>query len=344
MTSLPSNINRNWGDYIKSNVLIGSYISRFEDLRDEGNRLVGSHSTHQSKGGRCFNVDDEAGVFNCFNCGAGGSVIDYEMDRLGVDFVGACESIADMEDLDLPMGEWSEADREAYQTRRKQDTDTLTLLNLTAKHFHSQITPEHQSYFESRGFTSKTIVSEKLGYAPKTNELKSILYRAVKESDPEASDEEIRQRLLDTGLYLLNDDGTLRPVFRDRYIFPYWRTKQQIGYLIGRNASKSDTYIRDGATHQIPKYKKLNTKAPDGDDELPIARHHTLWGAHLLRKDGPPIVVTEGIVDALLLRQELRDRYQVISPVTTLINSDDIDRIIERLCGLGKKIYHDHFL
>ena len=324
-----------WGDFIKQNVAIVDYVSRFETLHAEGNEFVGSHSTHDSTSGRCLKANADKAIFNCFSCGAKGSVIDYEMDRLSVDFVEACESIAETMGLELPTGDWSPEERQAYQVKRKQDTDTLSLLNLAADYYHNQITPAVHAYYEDRSFTSETITTEKLGYAPKNDELKTILYKAVKGADPEAIDNDIRQRLLDTGLYLPNGDGTLKPVFRARYIFPYWRSKAQIGYMIGRNASGSDTYTRDGATFQIPKYKKLNTKATDGKSEIPVARHHTLWGAHLLQRDGNPIVITEGIVDALLLRQELGDRFQVISPATTRINNADIDRILDRLWDWG---------
>ena len=325
----------NWGDYIKDNVAIVNYVSRFETLHEERNgEHVGGHSTHNSKSGRCLKINADKGVFNCYHCGVSGSVIDYEIDRSGVDFVEACEIIAGITRLELPVGNWSPEERQAYQVKRKQDTDTLLLLNLAADYYHEQITPTVRAYYEDRGFTSKIINTEKLGYAPKNDGLKTILYNTVKESDSKATDDDIRQRILDTGLYTLNSDGSLKPVFSDRYIFPYWRTRQQIGYMIGRNASGSDTSTRDGATFRIPKYKKLNTKT-DGTGELPIARHHTLWGAHLLRKDDNPIVITEGIIDALLLCQELGDRFQVVSPATTRINNTDIERILDRIWDWG---------
>ena len=329
----------NWGTVIKDNVPILPYIQQFDNLHAEGNsEWVGGHHTHASESGRCLKVNAEKHTFNCYNCGVGGSVIDYEMDRLGVGFREACESIAEQKDLELPIGDRSPAEREAYQAQRKQDIDTLSLLNLAADYYHEQITPDAHAYYSERGFTAETITDEKLGYAPKDDGLKKALSNAVKEADPEVSNVDIQQRLLNTGLYTLNDAGKLNPVFRNRYIFPYFRSKAQVGYMIGRNAAKADTYTTpDGATFRIPKYKKLNTKASDGAGELPITRHHTLWGAHVLCKEGPPIVITEGIVDATLLRQELGDRFQVISPGTTRINSTDIDRIIERFwdCGNG---------
>ena len=326
-----------WGDFIVENVPIVQYIGRYDRLHEEGNHeFVGAHHTHTSRSGRCLKVNQDKRTSICNNCGMRGSVINYEMDRLGLGFREACESIADIVGLELPMDDWTPEKRQAYQAKRKQDTDTLTLLTLAADYYHEQITPPRHDYFKSRGFTLETIKAEKFGYAPKEDGLKKRLYQAVKESDPDTSDDDIRQRLLDTGLYTLNNDGTLTPIFRNRYIFPYWYTRKQIGYMIGRNASKSDTYTRNGATFHIPKYKKLNTKTTDEAGELPVARYHTLWGAHLLSPEGNPIVITEGIVDALLLRQELGDKFQVVSPVTIRINSADIGRIIDRLWDWGQ--------
>ena len=328
----------NWGEFIKRNVPILEYIERFESLQAESNgEFVGGHSTHTSESSRCLKVNPEKGVCHCYNCGMSGSVIDYAMDFLGISFIEACELIAETMGLQLPTDDWTEEERHAYQVRRRQDTDTLKLLNLAADYYHEQITPAAKDYFQSRGFRDETIATQKLGYAPRDDGLKKLLYNTVKQADPESTDDDIRQQLLETGLYLQQDDGKLKPVFRNRYIFPYWRSRQQIGYIIGRNAAKSDTYTtREGEIRQIPKYKKLNTKSADGTTELPIARHHTLWGAHLLRKDGNPIVVTEGIVDAILLTQELGDHFQVVSPVTTRINSADIDRVIKRIWNWGR--------
>ena len=328
-----------WGDFIIDKVSIKAYIELYDPLteRAKSGEYNGAHRTHTSKNQRCLTVNEAKGVFRCYHCNARGSVINYEMDRSGVDFREACETIANQMGLTLPTDDWTPEERKAYQAQKKQDADTLPLLKIAAEYYHEQLTQKRRDYFTSRGFTKTTVDSEMLGYAPKDSKpLKTILYNTVKQADPNLPDTEIRQRLLDTGLYTLNDDGMLNAVFRDRYIFTYYRSKEQIGYMIGRNASKSDTYTRDGATFSIAKYKKLNTKAHDGTGEVPISRYHTLWGAHLLRKDGNPIVVTEGIVDALLLRQELGDRFQVISPVTTRINSADIDRIIERLWSWGK--------
>ena len=106
--------------------------------------------------------------------------------------------------------------------------------------------------------------------------------------------------------------------------------------MIGRNASESDTYTdKDGKVKHIPKYKKLNTKAPNGE-ALPVKDFHTLWNAYALKTDGRfPIVITEGIIDAMLLKQELGSQLQVLSPVTTRINKSDIDNIVERLWNVG---------
>ena len=327
-----------WSGFILNNVPVKSYIERWDNLTDRNKdfEFTGKHHTHTSTGGRCLTVNVDKNVFRCYNCDAKGSVIDYEMDRAGVDFRTACENIARAMGLNLPTDHFSPEQLQEYQTQRQQDNNTLPLLQIAAQYFHEQLTPKHRAYFHSRGFTDATIDSELLGYAPRDEKpLKKRLYDVVKKGDPNLSDNEIRDRIFATGLYTLKDNSTLNPVFRERYIFTYHKDKEQIGYFIGRNASNKESYTVNGNTFSIPKYKKLNTKSPDNSSELPVARYHTLWGAHLLRPDGAPIVVTEGIVDAMLLCQELGDHYQVISPVTTRINSSDIDNILDLLWGWG---------
>ena len=133
--------------------------------------------------------------------------------------------------------------------------------------------------------------------------------------------------LLETGLFY-EHDGKLYDTFTERYIFPYFRTKDDVCYFIGRDAT-GRTYIdfKTGKEKKRAKYKKLRKTESE-------VVQHVLWNAHKVGEE-KPILVVEGIVDAILARQELPD-YDVISPVTTRINKIDIARLSDVLVKRGR--------
>ena len=319
----------NWGDFIKDKVTLSEHIQKFETLKDNGNgKWRGAHTSqgHSNDDNTRLSVDDNDGLYNCFSCRESGSIIDWEMNRLNCDFIEACESIAQQYQLELPKQNWSPEQKAAYNRQREINTSTKELLNLAANHFHSQLSPESIAYLTGRGITEETIKVQRIGYAPKDDALKSLLYKHIKTALPELPDTEIREHILNTGLYK-EKESKLSPVFRERYVFPYLLNKEQVGFFIGRNAQSEDFYMQNGKKIGIPKYKKLQTQGANGD--LPVKAFHKLYGSHNLKCNDPrPILITEGIVDAILAEQELFDKYQVLSPCTVGFNNSDIQEIV----------------
>ena len=58
-------------------------------LRRQGRELTGLCPFHAEKNDGAFMVNDAKALYKCFSCGAAGDVIDYVMERKGLDFMGA---------------------------------------------------------------------------------------------------------------------------------------------------------------------------------------------------------------------------------------------------------------
>ena len=136
-----------------------------------------------------------------------------------------------------------------------------------------------------------------------------------------------KEVLLKTGLFTEQGEN-LYPIFRKRYVIPYFANNIDVCYFIARDATGGKSYIdsRTGKKKTPPKYKKLiNTGNP--------AVQHILYNSHQIGKE-KPILITEGIIDAILAHQELSE-YDVISPTTVRINNSDLRRIIDLLLLIG---------
>lgn len=312
-------MKQSWAETIKDQVDIVDYISKYDNLTEIGNdEWQGSHnSKHESKGGTCLNVNRSKGLWHCYNCGENGDIISYEMNRTNSTFEQACIAIANAASLNLPISDnVTPEEQEKRHATRLQNEEITEILNAAASFFYSQITPQVREYYNIRGVTDETIEKYKLGYAPKQ---KGKIYTHLNKI---ASHTDI---LLKTGLFGENEDGRLYSQFADRYMIPYWKNTHDVCYFIGRDASDGKTYTdhKTGEVRTVAKYKKLRkTDSP--------AVEHILYNSHNANAD-LPILITEGIFDAILAHQEFADLYNIISPVTTRINNSDLDALTDYL-------------
>ena len=287
-------------DAVKKEVGIAEHVSRFEsDLRPEGGALVGSHHRHGSYGGRCLHVDTAENQFNCFSCRAGGSVIDYEANRLGIDLYSAAEALADKYGVDRP-----DETPEQRETRGRQWADRERVQELMFQAFtlyHECMTPKQRQYFTGRGISDEVIDNDLLGYAPDSNGARWLtqkLYKKTGVDDPNL--------LLATGLFFQNDGGKLSDRYRDRYIFPYWM-RDKIVFSIGRSINPNIENHKKYVKHLVrsDRYPYVSEQAVK----------HVLWGQDKITK-GANILIVEGIVDAIAARQYFGDRFAIVSPIT----------------------------
>ena len=342
-------------DYIKSSVNIVDVIEKFSNitLTNVGNgKYRGHHPVHDSESKMSLHVDGNEGTFYCWNCRKGGSCLDYVMSLdETLSLYDAAVKIAEAFNINIYDNSWT-PEQIKHHKERQHKIQSVEKCFLDAVNFYHNELGDKRSYFHERGITDETIDGLKLGYAPDNW---TILERYLKGKGHD------RETMMSTGL-LIEQKGrnNLRPYFYNRYIFTYFKNTRPC-YLSGRDASEG--YYTDRVTGkkvEVPKYIKL--KITDKVDHEVI--QHQLWGVNRLRspkrvfkqrvnvkvvdKNGsngsdkgvihetvkvdPPhkIIVTEGIIDAILSYQELsKYGWVTISPTTSDLSSADLHDIID---------------
>jgi len=314
------NQDTNWGEIIRSQVDLKSYVERYEDVH--GDRAA-HQVAHGSDSGTCMGITDD--VWHCFHCDGKGSVIDYEMSRIETtDFQQACQSIADVMGITLP--EFHALTPEEKQKREEKKAVTATvadLLNQATAFYSAQLTDETGKYLHGRGLTNDTIKDLRIGYAPNSADL--LVRHLSRKSDD-------KDKLIATGLIKQREDGSLYDLFQDRYVFPYVKGKNTV-YMIGRAAGNKKPYTDKKTGKLVEPHKFVKLQIKNADDE---AVQHILWNLDEVRRKPRkherqrPILITEGMFDAALARQALPE-YAVTTPNTTRMNDDDIEKFFHVL-------------
>lgn len=177
------------------------------------------------------------------------------------------------------------------------------IIEVTCRFFEGLLAGEHRRFLGVRyGYSRETVTRARIGYAP-LSETALLLHLM----DRGFSGEEIRQ----SGLFTAGDH--IRPLWRGRIMFPYPVDGRPV-FFIGRQTEET----ADGLQGKYIKQKIL----PGGPVE-------PIYGVDSVR-DGKPLIITEGIADAISVHQA---GHPCISPVTTgfkLARIDDAAAICRR--------------
>ncbi len=149
---------------IRARTDIGTFIGAYVALRKRGNDLVGLCPFHGEKT-PSFHVHPDRGFFKCFGCGAGGDVIAFFQKLENIAFPEAVRELARRAGIEV------EAETPASARVRTEKESIYQANELAAAFFHRTLllSPEAagaRAYCASRGLSTATIESFRLGYAP----------------------------------------------------------------------------------------------------------------------------------------------------------------------------------
>ena len=284
-----------------------------EQVRDAADmvEIIGEHVTLKRTGtdyrGPCpfhggahrnFAVIPKKQMYYCFVCHEGGDVFTFFMKRLGMEYPTAVREVARRCGISIPERSTGGPDpREPlfsavsvaadWYAKRLREADDARIA---------------RDYLAKRGFDTERSALLGLGYSPKGNEFldaMSVLGIAV-------------DVLLEAGLAVKRDDGTVRPRFWNRLLFP-------IHDLRGRIVAFGGRVLGDGE----PKY--LNS--PDSPVFHKRQLLYNLHAAkHAIRK-AERVVVVEGYFDVLGLADVGVE--EVVAPLGTSLTADQA-RLLKR--------------
>ena len=253
--------------------VVGQYVT----LKRSGSNLFGLCPFHGEKTAS-FSVAPDKGIYYCFGCHKGGSVINFQMEIEGLSYPDAVRALAKRVGMEVP-------EDEQYQSRYRQQERFWALHKEAARFFHSQLfAPVGEAalrYAYGRGMPKGILIRFGIGYAPDswtdlTDHLRKKGY----------TDQELR----DSGLVTISrKNGNLFDRFRDRLMFPIIDVR---GNVIGFGGRIMNDRDKDAA-------KYLNSP-----ETLIFNKRKNLFALNLAKKSKLGyLILVEGYMDAIALHQ-----------------------------------------
>ena len=252
--------------------VVGQYVS----LKRSGANMFGLCPFHGEKTAS-FSVAPDKGIYYCFGCHKGGSVINFQMEIEGLSYPDAVRSLAKRVGMEVP-------EDEQYQSRYRQQERLWALHKEAARFFHSQlyapIGTEALNYALGRGMSRSILTTFGVGYAPDSWDSMVKAMRAKGYTD---------QELRDSGLVTVSKkNGNLFDRFRDRLMFPIIDVRGNVIGFGGRVIKKDS----DAA-------KYLNSP-----ETLIFNKRKNLFGMNLAKKSKQGyFILVEGNIDVVALHQ-----------------------------------------
>ena len=249
--------------------VVGQYVA----LTRRGSNLFGLCPFHNEKTAS-FSVAPDKNIYYCFGCHKGGGPVNFIMEVEGMDFPDAVRFLAKKAGMEVPE------DNENQSTYRKQER-LRALCKDAARFYHEQLNgPNGQpgrDYINQRGLTKSIVTRFGIGYAPDgwSNLLDTMTKKGY-----------TKEELLDAGLVLKSQKGSLYDRFRKRLMFPIIDVRGNVIGFGGRVLDDSKPkYLNSPETVIFNKRKNLFA--------LNVAKKSTLGR----------IILTEGYLDAITLHQ-----------------------------------------
>ena len=252
--------------------VVGQYVT----LKRSGANMFGLCPFHGEKTAS-FSVAPDKGIYYCFGCHKGGSVINFQMEVEGLSYPDAVRALAKRVGMEVP-------EDEQYQSRYRQQERLWALHKEAARFFHSQLyAPVGKAALEyalGRGMPKSTLINFGIGYAP--DSWSNLVDFLRKKGYTE-------QELKDSGLVTVSQkNGKIFDRFRDRLMFPIIDVRGNVIGFGGRIMKKDDNAA-----------KYLNSP-----ETLIFNKRKNLFALNLAKKTKLPyMILVEGYMDAIALHQ-----------------------------------------
>ncbi|OKZ04186.1 MAG: DNA primase [Bacteroides sp. CAG:1060_57_27] len=229
---------------------IEEVVSDYVTLKRRGANFVACCPFHNEKT-PSFYVSPSKGIFKCFGCGKSGSAVGFVMEEEHCSYADALRYLARKYNIEI-----HEKEETAEDIARRQRSESLLLVSEFAqKFFVSQLSTREGAacggeYFKSRGIEPATIAKFGLGWAPAA---KSSLVDAALAAGYKA------EYLLDAGVAVQREDGSLADKFRERVMFPVHSVSGRVIAFSGRTLRSDNPakYVNSPETEIYVKSRNL---------------------------------------------------------------------------------------
>ena len=253
---------------------IEEVVGQYVNLRRSGSNLFGLCPFHGEKTAS-FSVAPDKGIYYCFGCHKGGSVINFQMEIEGMSYPDAVRALAKRAGMEVP-------DDEQYQNRYQKQERLWALSKEAARFFNAQLYApagaEGLAYAKKRGMPKATLTKFGIGFAPNSwNDLcDAMIAKGYTEEE-----------LKESGLASVSQkNNRIYDRFRNRLMFPIIDVRGNVIGFGGR--------VMDDST---PKY--LNSP-----ETIIFNKRKNLFALNLAKKSKLGfLILVEGYMDAIALHQ-----------------------------------------
>ena len=255
---------------------IEDVVGQYVNLKRSGSNMFGLCPFHGEKTAS-FSVAPDKGIYYCFGCHKGGSVINFQMEIEGLSYPDAVRALAKRAGMEVP-------EDEQYQSRYRQQERLWALHKEAARFFHSQlyapVGAEALNYALGRGMNKYILTTFGVGFAPDNWDslVKAMTAKGYTEEE-----------LKESGLVTVSQkNGRIFDRFRGRLMFPIIDVRGNVIGFGGRIIKKDA---------EAAKY--LNSP-----ETLIFNKRKNLFGLNLAKKTKQPyMILVEGNIDVVALHQ-----------------------------------------
>ena len=286
-------------DDLVSRVDIADVISERVPLKKAGHEFKACCPFHDEKT-PSFTVSPSKQFYHCFGCGVHGTVLGFLMDYERLEFIDAVEVLAGRLGLEIPR------DGSGTETVAPSRNEAIYAVLEAAQSFYLEQLRAPASaaaieYLKGRGLSGEIARDFGLGFAPSgwDNLVKRL--RAAHGED----------LLVDAGLAIRSDRGSVYDRFRDRVMFPIRDSRGRVIAFGGRVIDPQGTpkYLNSSDSAVFHKGREL----------------YGLWEARRSVRKLDRLLVVEGYMDVVALAQH-GIRYAVAT-LGTAATADHIERL-----------------
>ncbi len=226
---------------------IEEVIGDFVPLKPRGADYVACCPFHNEKT-PSFHVSKSRGFYKCFGCGKSGTAVGFVMEHETLSYVEALKYLARKYHIEVV-----EKEETAEELAARQRGESLMLVTQFAAEFFAKQLREGEgravgyAYFKTRKLEDETIAKFGLGWAPKGRD---SLSRAAREAGYK------EEFLIEAGLSVKRDDGSLADRFFERAIFPICSDGGRVIGFGGRTLKKDDNIAKYINSSESEIYKK----------------------------------------------------------------------------------------
>lgn len=257
-------------------------VSDFVSLKRRGANYIGLCPFHNERT-PSFSVSKSKGICKCFSCGKGGSPVNFIMEIEQLSYQEALRYLAKKYNIEIVEHEMSDQEREEESQRESM----LAVNSFAMHHFENNLTETADgreiglAYFRQRGINDSMISRFHLGYSIEQGN--RLLSEAIAKGYQE-------KYLIETGLCIRNDRGTVYDRFKGRVIYPVHSISGKVVAFGGRTL-RSDKSV---------------AKYVNSPESLIYSKSRELYGLyqakHAIAKKNKCILV-EGYMDVISMHQ-----------------------------------------